>query len=116
MQSYHIHYPSIYPNCASQRPIYDNMVKKDINCSKEYEKGMEQDSKYLKSRWCPSGLSHTQKEDYNVCAIRNQWSNELRSCRQGQQLQRRYGSQSKLFGRQLELEQVMADSFLSPLV
>ena len=38
MQSYYIHYPSIYPSCASQRPISDNMVKKDINCSKECER------------------------------------------------------------------------------
>ena len=61
MQSYYIHYPPIYPSYALQRPISDNLVKKDIDCSKEYEKDMKQDLKYLQPRWCPSGLSHTQK-------------------------------------------------------
>ena len=61
MQSYYIHYPSIYLSCASQRPISDNLVKRDINCSKECEKDIKQDSRYLKPRWCPSDLSHTQK-------------------------------------------------------
>ena len=61
MQSYYIHYPPIYPSFASQRPISDNLVKKDVDCSKECGKGIKQDSKYLQPRWCPSGLSHTQK-------------------------------------------------------
>ena len=64
MQSYYIQYPSIYPNHASpQRPIVasNNLVKKDVDCSKEVEKSAKQDSKYLQPRWCPSGLSHTQK-------------------------------------------------------
>ena len=61
MQSYYIHYPPIYPSFASQRPISDNLVKRDIDCSKECEKDIKQDSKYLLLRWCPSGLSHTQK-------------------------------------------------------
>jgi len=61
MQSYYIHYPPIYPSFASQRPISDNLVKRDTNCSKECEKNIKQDSKYLQPRWCPSGLSHTQK-------------------------------------------------------
>ena len=43
MQSYYIHYPSIYPSFASQRPISDNLIKKDIDCSKEYEKGIKED-------------------------------------------------------------------------
>ena len=60
-QSYYIHYPPIYPSYTSQRPISDNLVKKDIDCSKECEKGIKQNSKYLQPRWCPSGLSHTQK-------------------------------------------------------
>jgi len=41
MQSYYIQYPSIYPNHASpQRPIVasNNLVKKDVDCSKEVEK------------------------------------------------------------------------------
>ena len=61
MQSYYIHYPPIYPSFASQRPISDNLVKRDTDCSKECEKNIKQDSKYLQPRWCPSGLSHTQK-------------------------------------------------------
>jgi len=61
MQSYYIHYPPIYPSFATQRPISDNLVKRDTDCSKECEKNIKQDSKYLQPRWCPSGLSHTQK-------------------------------------------------------
>ena len=61
MQSYYIHYPPLYPSFASQRPIIDNLVKKDTDCSKECEKNIKQGSKYLQTRWCPSGLSHTQK-------------------------------------------------------
>ena len=61
MQSYYIQYPFIYPSCTSQRPISNNLVKKDIDCNKEGAKNLKQDSKYLQPRWCPSGLSHTQK-------------------------------------------------------
>jgi len=64
MQSYFIQYPPIYPNCGtSQRPIVasNNLVRKDLYCSKEGEKSMKQDSRYLQPRWCSSGLSHTQK-------------------------------------------------------
>jgi len=64
MQSYFIQYPPIYPNCGtSQRLIVasNNLVKKDLYCSKEGKKSMKQDSRYLQPRWCPSGLSHTQK-------------------------------------------------------
>ena len=64
MQSYYIQYPPMYPNHALlQRPIVasNNPVKQDVDCSKENEKSKEQDSKYLQPRWCPSGLSHTQK-------------------------------------------------------
>jgi len=64
IQLYFIQYPSIYPSYgSSQRPIVasNNLVKKDFDCSKEGEKGIKQDSKYLQPRWCPLGLSHTQK-------------------------------------------------------
>ena len=61
MQPYYIQYPSIYPNCIPQRPISNNLVEKELNCSKEGEKDVKKDSKYLQPRWCPSGLSHTQK-------------------------------------------------------
>ena len=59
MHPYFIQYSSIYPSYgASQRPIVasNNLVK-----SKEGEKYIKQDNKYLQPRWCPSGLSHTQK-------------------------------------------------------
>ena len=64
MQSYYIQYPPMYPNHALlQRLIVasNNPVKQDVDCSKENEKSKEQDSKYLQPRWCPSGLSLTQK-------------------------------------------------------
>ena len=61
MQPYYIQYPSIYPNCITPRPISNNLVGKDPNCSKEGEENVKKDSKYLQPRWCPSGLSHTQK-------------------------------------------------------
>jgi len=61
MQSCYIQFPPMYPNYASpQRPIVasNDLVKRDFNCSKE---DVRQDSKYLQPRWCPSGLSRTQK-------------------------------------------------------
>ena len=64
MQSYYIQYPSIYPNHASPQKLIvasNNLAKEDVDCSKEVEKSAKQDSKYLQPRWCPSGLSHTQK-------------------------------------------------------
>ena len=39
----------------------NNLVQQDVDCSKADEKDAKQDSKYLQPRWCPSGLSHTQK-------------------------------------------------------
>ena len=64
MRSYYIQYPPMYPNhTLLQRPIVatNNLVKQDVDCSKEDEKSKKQDSKYLQPRWCPSGLSLTQK-------------------------------------------------------
>ena len=64
MHPYFIQYSSIYPSYgASQRPIVanNNLVESKPNCSKEGEKDIKQDNKYLQPRWCPSGLSHTQK-------------------------------------------------------
>ena len=62
MQSYYIQYSSTYPSCISQRPISNNLIEKNLSCSKEGEKDVNKDSKYLQPRWCPSGLSHTQKK------------------------------------------------------
>jgi len=49
MQSYYIQYPSMYPSCVSPRPIVtsNNLVNKNLYCSKEGEKSTKQDSKYL---------------------------------------------------------------------
>jgi len=73
MQSYIIQYPPIYTSgYSSQRPIVasHNLVRKDLDCSKEGEKNVSEDSKYLQPRWCPSGLSHTQKR--RLQRMRNQ--------------------------------------------
>jgi hypothetical protein len=51
----------MYPSYISQRLISKNLVEKDLNCSKESEKNVKKNSKYLQPRWCSSGLSHTQK-------------------------------------------------------
>ena len=64
MQSYYIQYPPMYPNYAlPQRLVVssNDLVKHDIDCSKADDKGSKRDSKYLQPKWCPSGLSHTQK-------------------------------------------------------
>ena len=57
-----------------RRPIVVNndLVKKDIDCSKADEKGVKQDSKYLQPRWCPSGLSHTQKRSLQRMCMERQ--------------------------------------------
>lgn len=48
---------------ASQKPaVVDNGLVKDVSTnSLKCEKDREQDSKYLQPRWCPPGLSRTQK-------------------------------------------------------
>ena len=61
---YFIQYSSTYPSYgASQRPIVasNNLVKSEPDCSKEAEKDMKQENNYSQPRWCPLGLSHTQK-------------------------------------------------------
>ena len=64
MHPYFIQYSSTYPSYGvSQRPIVasDNLVKSKPKCSQDGEKDVKQDNQYLQPRWCPSGLSHTQK-------------------------------------------------------
>ena len=59
-----IPYSSTYPSYGvSQGSIVasDNLVKSKPKCSQDAEKDMMQDNQYLQPRWCPSGLSHTQK-------------------------------------------------------
>ena len=65
MHPHFIQYSPIYPSHgASQRPIVasDNLVKSKPKCSQDGEKDVKQDNQYLQLRWCPSGLSHTQKK------------------------------------------------------
>jgi hypothetical protein len=64
MHPYFIQYSSIYPSHgASQRPIVasDNLVKNKPKCNQDGERDVKQGNQYLQPRWCPSGLSHTQK-------------------------------------------------------
>ena len=54
----------MYPNGgSSQRQIIanNNLVKSVLIDDEGCEKNKKQDSKCLQLRWCPSGLSHTQK-------------------------------------------------------
>ena len=114
-QSYYIQYPSIYPSCISQRPINNNLFGKDLSCSKEGEKDVKESSKYLQPRWCPSGLSHTQKR--KLQRLRKQESMEQQVEVEPTKLvaTKKFGGRSKLFHHQLEEKQVMADNLLSPL-
>ena len=64
MRPYFIQYSSTYLSYGVfQRPIIasDNLVKSKPNCGQDGEKDVKQDNQYLQPRWCPSGLSHTQK-------------------------------------------------------
>ena len=62
IQPYYSQFPSMYPSCISQRLISNTLVKKDLNCSKEGDKDVKENSKYLQPRWCPSGLSHSEEK------------------------------------------------------
>ena len=64
MQSYYIQYPSTCPSYGVPQRLNvdsDNLVKSKPKCSQDGEKDVKQDNQYLQPRWCPSGLSHTQK-------------------------------------------------------
>jgi hypothetical protein len=65
MKPYMIQYPIAYPNYGKlQRPIaYNNNLVKNNVCAaiKQGEGSNEQNSKGVQLRWCPSGLSRTQK-------------------------------------------------------
>jgi len=69
MQSYYIQYPSIFPSCVSSRLIVNsnNLVKRDLNCSKESEKSIKQDSKYYSRGGVPQAYLILKSEGYNVC-------------------------------------------------
>jgi hypothetical protein len=80
MKSYMIQYPVAHPNYGElQRPIaYNNNMVKNNVCTTIKQSGgsHEQNSKGMQSRWCPSGLSRTQKRDYSGCESKDQWSNQ----------------------------------------
>ena len=64
MRPYFIQYSSTYTSYgASRGPIVtsNNLVKSKSNCSQDGGKDMRQDNQYLQPKWCPLGLSHTQK-------------------------------------------------------
>jgi hypothetical protein len=65
MNSYMIQYLIAYPNCnALQRPIVcnSNRVKNNVCTTiKQGENSNKQKAKEMQLRWCPIGLSHTQK-------------------------------------------------------
>jgi hypothetical protein len=63
MRSYMIQYPPAYVNHASmQRPVVldNNLVRSASTNSKGGHKDSDE-LKYSQPRWCPSGLTHTQK-------------------------------------------------------
>jgi hypothetical protein len=99
MRSYMIQYPPTYVNHGSiQRTIGldNNLVGSASINSKRGHKDSDE-SKYSQPRWCPSGLTHTKKEDCNGCRSKDQWSNEQRLYQQDQPLLSRYGDRNKLF-------------------
>jgi hypothetical protein len=101
LKPYMIQYPISHPNYGKlQIPMaYNNNLVKNNVCTTIQQGGgtNEQNSKGMQLRWCPSGLSRTQKKrNYNGCESKDQWSNLQWSHRQGQQLSR-YGDQNKLF-------------------
>jgi hypothetical protein len=65
MKSYMIQYPIAHPNYGKlQRPIAhnNNLVKNNVCATVKQGGGSnEQNSKGMQPRWCPSGLSRTQK-------------------------------------------------------
>jgi hypothetical protein len=65
MNSYMIQYPFAYSNYnALRRSIVcnGNLVKKNVCTTiKQGENNNKQNAKEMHPRWCPSGLSHTQK-------------------------------------------------------
>jgi hypothetical protein len=65
MNSYMIQYPVAYSNYnALRRPIVcnSNLVKNNVSTTiKQGENSNKQNAKEMQPRWCPSGLSHTQK-------------------------------------------------------
>jgi hypothetical protein len=65
MKPYMIQYPIAHPNYGElQRPItYNNNLVKNNVCTTIKQGGgsNEQNSKGMQPRWCPSGLSRTQK-------------------------------------------------------
>jgi hypothetical protein len=67
MNSYMIQYPVAYSNYnALQRPIVcnSNLVKNNVCTTiKQGENSNKQNAKEMQPRWCPSGLSHTQKKE-----------------------------------------------------
>ena len=52
----------------------------------------------------PQAYLTLRREDCNVCATKNRWSNKWRSSQQSQQPWRKFGGRNKLFHHQLEVK------------
>ena len=105
----------MYPNYASpQRPIVasNDLVKRAFNCSKEDGR---QDSKYLQPRWCPSGLSHTQKRRLQRMHKKEAMEQQVEAVSKTLAITKEVWQLKQVVSTSTWLEQVMADSYLSPL-
>ena len=108
----------MYPNHTSpRRPIVVNndLVKKDIDCSKADEKGVKQDSKYLQPRWCPSGLSHTQKRRLQRMRKKDAMEQQVEAVPKMSAITKKVWRPKQVVSTSTWLEQVMANSYLSLL-
>jgi hypothetical protein len=69
MKLYIIQYPIAYPSGTLQRPVAcsSNLVQSNVCTNIEAgEDNNKQNSKGMQLRWCPSGLSHTQKRKLQI--------------------------------------------------
>ena len=116
MQSYYIQDPPIYPNHA-KRPVVasNNLVQQDVDCSKENEKSKEQDSKYLQLRWCPSGLSHTQKRRLQCMHKKETLEQQVEAVPKTSATMKMVWRPKQVVSTSTWLEQVTVDNYLSPL-
>ena len=108
----------MYPNYALlQRSIVasNNLVKQDVDCSKENEKSKKQDSKYLQPRWCPSDLSHTQKRRLQCMCKKEAMEQQVEAVPKTSATMKMVWRPRQIVSTSTWLEQVIADNYLSPL-
>ena len=68
----------MYPNCIPQRPISNNLVGKDLNCSKEGEKNVKKIQSTYSRGGVPQVYLTLKREGCSICAIKRRWSNKRR--------------------------------------